>query len=99
MVRNLGSICRWKKAEEHWAVSFCQVLDVTARTTIPIVGEERLQCRVTCIKCMDAGRIANRTRTEYSLACLVLLECRFHNAGFRYVLEILNCNALAKLWL
>lgn len=98
MVRNSGSICRWKKAE-HRAVSFCQVFDVTARTTTPIVGEERLQCRVTCIKCMDAGCIANRARAEYSLARLVLLGCCFHNAGFRYVLKIPSCNAFAKLWL
>ena len=27
-----------KKAEEHQAVSFCLVFDVTARTTTPIVG-------------------------------------------------------------
>ena len=90
-----------KKAEEHQAVSFCLVFDVTARTTTPIVGEERLQCRVTCIKCMDAGCIANRAKAEYSLTFLVLLigGCRVHYAGFRYVLEIPNCNALAKLWL
>lgn len=101
MVRNLESIWKWKKAEEHRAVSFCLIFDVTARTTTPIVGGERLQCRVTCIKCMDVGCIANRARAEYSLAFLVLLTrgTRVHYAGFWYVMEIPNCNALAKIWL
>lgn len=58
MVRNLESTWKWKKAEKHRAVSFCLVFDVTARTTTPIVGGERLQCSVTCINAwmLDALR-------------------------------------------